>query len=161
MSAGWGGAEGGNLQADPWLSPEPNWPGALTNTHEITTWAKTKSHTLNQLHCPGPPKVVLSRPTFICKVILEKYILFHLKRLPSLITWPQWFAPMYLQDTSVGLQKLCPHSKIEWYQCMASPLQMGRLAEGTGGYVCQLRLPCNVLHGDGYRMNGWRGEWMS
>ena len=47
-----GGAEGKNPQADSMRSVEPN-VGLDPMTHEITTWAKTKSQMLTQLSHPG------------------------------------------------------------------------------------------------------------
>ena len=46
------GLEGENPQADSLLSPEPDMELDLT-THEIMTWAKTKSQMPNQLSHPG------------------------------------------------------------------------------------------------------------
>ena len=49
-----GGAEGENLQADTPLSTEPD-VGLSLMTHEMMTWAETKSQMVNRLSYLGAP----------------------------------------------------------------------------------------------------------
>ena len=91
----WGGAEGRQSQADSWLSGESHAGHDLT-THEIMTWAETKSRTLNWLSHPGTPSCLLILITnkshryfpIICQLYSLKYIAKMLEKIKHLFKCP-------------------------------------------------------------------------